>query len=236
MSTAASLGTFMVEFDADPSKLIAKLGEGPKSALATGKKIEKAIETSIDKAFKAASRTFDSTWAQLKAGGKIGEAAVVRNAKAIIQWRAEIEKTRGSIEKATDSERAQYAALEVQLKKLREEAAKPRATPIPATPQGQPLSAFEKSAMAANVAIADFQTKLTETGNVGAGDIKKLTTLEILHRREIEKKFGSLDKATPEAQSNYQKIERAVKAAKKDVIALTEEFRDQRQAQNKYGA
>lgn len=251
MANAGSLGALTLEIGADPSLLEAKLKEVERTNLKTAKKVEAAVQLHIEKAFKAAQRSIDASFAQQKAGGKVGEAAVIRNAKAIILWRNEVEKTRGSIDKATEREKQQYKELEAQLKRLREEAAKARPVPAlaaPASPKAvsnkydtsigpaQPLSEIEVATKRANDALVEYQKKLQDTGNVGAADIKKLIVAQILHERAIVSTFGSLEAATPEAQENYKKIAASVDDAKREVIELGDEFNDQRETLNKYGA
>ncbi len=241
MADGSTLGDLTINVGLDAATLASAMGLAQKKGTADAKKLGDAVEKSIKHSFELAKKSIESSFNALKAGGKVGDGALITLKKRIIEVQQAVEKQRGSWQNATEEEKKGLAELEAQLKKLRE-ATKPIAPPKVVTESSpdfvgpkNPFTELEAKQKKAIEVADDFKKKYAETGEATFGDIKKMVAAHELLGDEIKKTTARVGSVPDAATKAYDDMGASIDDANRKVVKLTEKLNDQRETLNKYG-
>lgn len=248
MADTASLGTVILDVEADAKEARAEMAAYEKSSLASAKRIEKGVKDSIEKAYKGAQGSITQTALKVQAGAKLTESALIGPRTKFLEWKQAIEKVRGSWDQATAEEIADAERLEAAMKKVKaaiDAANKKPPEMSPSDPNmyaapigpgtGAAFGELEKISVKVRTAIADVNAEIAE-GKYSEGQIKRLATLQTLYKQTIDDTHGSMDKATPGIVEDYKQIEKEIARTTAKVAELKNNWEDQKGVLSQAGA
>jgi hypothetical protein len=250
MADNAALGTVMIEFGGDSAKAIAETLKFEKDTVAATKKIEIALGLGVERAYRNAQAAVVKMATAVKTSASVEAHVQADVTKKVNEFRAAIEKARGSYENATEQEIRKTLELEEQLKDVAvaaklaaEEQAKADVERVkvvpnryandpigPAGPTEEDLALQQNADLAAPLkAYKEQYEKTLKAVTVGNPEMaegwRKLVGMQVASTAAIKAKYGAVTKATPQEIALLKKQEEQVKALEARVRSMTAEVK-----------